>query len=242
MNFKNQILNLNVAQRGAIGEYLYHECVPESVEHHADGCDFLTYGERVDVKTTKRFINVNRPTSGKLDIASPKDENEIRANVILYKDCVSVHYDGISIGVFSWNWFESFVKGLPKWNTWKNGTKKRTARVSRKTESKGIPANRALTIDVMLSVYDFLIERCITRDKWMCLNKSERIALIFEGHFPIDAESLAWSVSVGLCIVFGPKEVSRRNLVERLAACERGFISPKQLMQSISKQIVKGTR
>jgi len=232
MKFRTQIVKLNKARYGAIGEYLYHLAVPDAIEVHENGWDFLLnkngIENGIDVKTTLRYITIKCPT--KLQIASPKDINEIRANVIFYNDCISIHYDDAPICVFTWIEVETFIKELPKW-------KKSWSKAKKQFKFRGY--NRTL----LTRMFTFVSENGIkNREMYRIMNCIDRqhlltaLSKIMKSEFGwiVNNKVLHWYLRVGMLLTPQPKENSARNIMEREVARDCGFITVKECQDSIN--------
>lgn len=115
MNPQTTIAKINGAQRGSFAEYLFGISVPNAVRYNREGRDFDIDGVRVDVKSSLRLSELMPSVLKRVGARSHGQEY---ANVIFYKDKVSVHYDDSSIHVYTWEEIESTL------SEWVSKTKK----------------------------------------------------------------------------------------------------------------------
>ena len=253
MDFKRHIVeNLNKAQRGAIGEYLFSHSVPNVLPIRKNGHDFdLMDGTPVDVKLTISRVKVDRPNNLVLEKSPAKRYPGIKyANVILYNDCVSVHYDDAMICVYMWDEFQSFVEKLPKWNDeWSLAKKQGNVNLSYTTgKSKGVSSRRRDTLETRLAQMDFLTEKGVgSPDAYRAMKRKEREVILNQMNVMLKSRfgwkasltSLDWSIRVMLNIT-STIRLSARNVAERVVAHDRGHVRTKDFETSLIASVVNG--
>jgi len=233
VKFKQIIKNVGTGPISSIGEHLYHNAEPLSIEKHNNGWDFTIPNSiiGVDVKTTRKYININRPTDGKLHKAASKNENEIRANVCIYNDCISVHYDDIIIRIYTWKEFELFVKELRKWKSWSNPTIRTITKVRHRTH---ITYAKSDTYEFWCALADLCIKYGLTK-KTFQKDKTlqQKFADILNKQFPklngtlrsADAIRIDMIGMFSIGKVMGRKKRGdNRNEVSQKIAYEKGLI------------------
>ena len=111
MNTKTIIRRMGTGRIGSFGEYLFGLSVKGAVRGGGQGADYdvPNFSSRVDVKTTLRNMNCTCPTDGTIHFGGSMDDGEIRANVVFYKDVVSVHYDDAPIRLLTWDEINIFL-------------------------------------------------------------------------------------------------------------------------------------
>lgn len=234
------IQTLNNARLGSFAEYVFGTQVPGAVRGGGKGADFDVpgLGRRVDVKASCRFIRRPRPTDGALPAVGQSGPHEIRANVVFFADCVSVHYDDAPIATLTWNEVQSLFEA------WLDGTGKTHATrqvVAPHDRERGLAWN-------LWHIKAWAAAITETGRPYSELSGKEREAIVlaaadaYERAHPDDADGGIRN-TLALSIVFGKAKTMRPtwiNIRLYMAAYLAGVYRSAELNERLLAMLVRG--